>query len=66
LVGSNRILKASLFGGYNPTPATYLGYSVDITVLVNTLSPNDLGSNEDIVTFDVPGGKTENCKLNNI
>jgi hypothetical protein len=65
-VGSNRILKASLFGGYNPTPSTYLGYSFDITVLVNTLSPSDLGSNEDIVTFDVPGGKTENCKLNNI
>jgi hypothetical protein len=65
-VGSNRTFKASLFGGYNPTPTTYLGYSFDITVLENTLSPNDLGSNEDTVSFDVPDGKTENCKLNNI
>jgi hypothetical protein len=66
-VGSNRILKASLFGGYNPTPDTYLGYSFDITVLTNSLSPNDPGSNEDTVTFKVPGSTTEEkCMLNSI
>jgi hypothetical protein len=62
-----RIFLASLRGVvYSAEAGPVLRYSFQIDIKDNKASPNSPSVNEDTVKFDVPGGKTENCKLNNI
>jgi len=64
--GNFRLFGATLRGGYIPITGTSEFYSLAVDVLDSKQFPNEAGFNEDTVKFDVPGGKTENCKLNNI
>jgi hypothetical protein len=64
--GSFRLFGARLTGGVYSATGPALAYNFEISVLDNKTFPNNAGLNEDTVKFDVPGGKTENCKLNNI